>query len=72
MGQWVGRIIGVVLVLVGGLWTLQGFGVVGGSFMTGSTAWLVIGLFTVVDGPRPPRPPAQPPRAERVAPPRAG
>jgi hypothetical protein len=38
------------MVLVGGLWTLQGFGVVGGSFMTGSTAWLVIGLFTVVMG----------------------
>ena len=50
MGQWVGRIIGVVLVLVGGLWTLQGLGVVGGSFMTGSTAWLVIGLVTVVMG----------------------
>ena len=50
MGQRVGRIIGVVLVLVGGLWTLQGLGVVGGSFMTGSTAWLVIGLVTVVMG----------------------
>ena len=50
MGRWAGRIIGVVLVLLGGLWTLQGFGVVGGSFMTGSTAWLVIGLFTVVMG----------------------
>jgi hypothetical protein len=50
MGQWVGRIIGVVLVLVGGLWTLQGFGVVGGSFMTGSTTWLIIGLVTVVVG----------------------
>jgi hypothetical protein len=50
MGQWVGRIIGVVLVLVGGLWTLQGLGVVGGSFMTGSMAWLVIGLVTVVMG----------------------
>jgi hypothetical protein len=50
MGQRVGRIVGVVLVLVGGLWTLQGFGVVGGSFMTGSTAWLVIGVVTVVMG----------------------
>ena len=47
MGQWVGRIIGIVLVLVGGLWALQGLGVVGGSAMTGSTAWLVIGLVTV-------------------------
>jgi len=50
MGQWVRRIIGVVLVLVGGLWTLQGFGVVGGSFMTGSTTWLIIGLVAVVVG----------------------
>ena len=44
MGQWVGRIIGVVLVLVGGLWTLQGLSLVGGSFMTGSAPWLVIGV----------------------------
>jgi hypothetical protein len=50
MGQWVGRIVGVVLVLIGGLWTLQGFGVVQGSPMTGSTVWLVIGLVTVVMG----------------------
>jgi hypothetical protein len=50
MGQWGGRIIGVVLVVVGGLWTLQGVGVVGGSFMTGSTTWLVIGLVAVVIG----------------------
>jgi hypothetical protein len=50
MGQWVGRIVGAVLVLVGGLWALQGFGVVQGSPMTGSTVWLVIGLVTVVMG----------------------
>jgi hypothetical protein len=37
----------IVLVLVGGLWALQGLGVVGGSAMTRSTAWLVIGLVTV-------------------------
>lgn len=50
MGPWLGRIIGVVLVLVGGLWTLQGLGIVGGSFMTGSQAWLIIGVVTVVMG----------------------
>ena len=50
MSQRVGRIIGVVLVVVGGLWTLQGLGVVGGSFMTGSQMWLVIGVVTVVVG----------------------
>ena len=42
-GMWVGRIVGLLLVLVGAVWTLQGFGVVGGSSMTGSTTWLVIG-----------------------------
>ena len=41
---------GVLLVLLGGLWTLQGVGVVGGSFMTGSRLWLVIGLVLVVAG----------------------
>ena len=50
MGQWIGRIVGVVLVLVGGLWALQGLGVIGGSVMTGSTAWLVIGVVTVLVG----------------------
>ena len=39
-----------MLVLIGGVWTLQGFGVVGGSFMTGSTMWLVIGLVVAVAG----------------------
>ena len=43
-------IAGVVLVLLGGLWTLQGFGIVGGSFMTGSTMWLVIGLVVLAAG----------------------
>jgi hypothetical protein len=44
------RIVGVLFVLLGGLWTLQGFGLVGGSFMTGSTTWLVIGLVVVAAG----------------------
>ena len=42
--------IGIVLALVGALWTLQGLGLVGGSFMTGSTLWLVIGLVALVAG----------------------
>ena len=48
MTRWVGPVVGVLLVLLGGLWTLQGVGVVGGSFMTGSRLWLVIGLVLVV------------------------
>jgi len=42
--------VGVVLVLIGALWTLQGAGVVGGSFMTGSRLWLVIGLLSLIAG----------------------
>lgn len=46
-----GRIVlGVVLVLAGIVWTLQGLGFVGGSFMTGATIWAVIGPITAVAG----------------------
>ena len=41
---------GLLLILIGAVWTLQGFGVIGGSFMTGSTTWLVIGMVLVVVG----------------------
>jgi hypothetical protein len=47
MTRWIGPVAGVLLLLIGGLWTLQGLGVVGGSFMTGSKLWLVIGLVVV-------------------------
>lgn len=46
-----GRIVlGVVLALVGVVWTLQGLGFVGGSFMTGATLWAVIGPATALVG----------------------
>jgi hypothetical protein len=41
---------GAVCVLLGGLWFLQGIGVVGGSFMTGSRLWLFIGLVVLIGG----------------------
>ncbi len=50
MNEWIGRGIGVVLVLIGGLWTLQGAGLVGGSSMTGSGIWVVLGLVVVASG----------------------
>jgi hypothetical protein len=43
-------IVGLVVVLMGGVWTLQGAGVIGGSVMSNSTTWLVIGLVLVVVG----------------------
>jgi hypothetical protein len=44
------RAIGVVLVVVGGVWILQGVGVAQGSVMTGSTLWAVLGLVFVAAG----------------------
>lgn len=43
-------VFGAVCVLLGGLWFLQGIGVVGGSFMSGSRLWLFIGLVVLIGG----------------------
>jgi hypothetical protein len=43
-------VIGIVLALLGALWTLQGAGVAGGSFMSGSRLWLVIGVVLLIVG----------------------
>lgn len=42
--------LGVVLVLVGALWTLQGLGYVGGSPMSGVTFWAVVGPLVALLG----------------------
>jgi hypothetical protein len=41
---------GVLLVGMGGLWTLQGLGLVGGSVMSGERTWAVIGPVVAVAG----------------------
>jgi phosphate/sulfate permease len=41
---------GLVLVLVGVLWTLQGLGKVGGSAMSGVTLWAIVGPVVAVVG----------------------
>ena len=48
--RWPPTLVGTLLILVGGVWILQGAGVMGGSFMTGSSLWLVIGLICVLIG----------------------
>lgn len=42
--------IGLVAALVGAVFTLQGIGVLGGSFMSGSGTWTVIGIALVAAG----------------------
>lgn len=42
--------IGILLILVGALWTLQGLDIVGGSGMSGVAIWAVIGPFVALIG----------------------
>jgi len=43
-------VIGVVVFLFGSLWALQGFGVVGGSPMSNTTTWSIIGPIVALIG----------------------
>ena len=43
-------VVGVVVFLFGLLWALQGFGVVGGSPMSNTTTWSIIGPIVAVIG----------------------
>ena len=44
------NILGVLMVLVGTIWFLQGINVLPGSFMTGQIRWAIYGAFVVVAG----------------------
>ena len=50
MRQIVLVVVGLIAALAGLLWTLQGLGYVGGSFMTGATVWAVIGPIVALVG----------------------
>jgi len=44
-------IVGGMMALMGGVWMLQGVGVLPGSFMTGQAFWAIVGaLFLAVGG----------------------
>jgi hypothetical protein len=43
-------IVGVIAILVGTVWILQGSGVLPGSFMTGQSMWLFIGIIVALVG----------------------
>ncbi len=42
--------VGVLALLVGLVWTLQGTNVIGGSVMSGSSFWLAVGVVLLVVG----------------------
>jgi hypothetical protein len=50
MKAWLPLALGLLAVVVGTVWTLQGLGYLGGSVMTGVTAWAVIGPIVVLVG----------------------
>ena len=43
-------IVGALLVIMGGIWILQGIDVLPGSFMTGQIRWAVYGAIAVILG----------------------
>jgi hypothetical protein len=42
--------VGVIALILGGVWVGQGINLIPGSFMTGSRTWLYIGLIVAVVG----------------------
>ena len=42
--MWARLVVGALLCVVGGVWFLQGIGVLKGSFMTGAAFWAVVGV----------------------------
>lgn len=41
---------GALLTVAGIIWALQGFGVIGGSFMSGDSVWAVVGPLVALTG----------------------
>ena len=44
------KIIGVLLILPGALWFLQGINVLPGSYMSGDPQWVINGLIAIIVG----------------------
>ncbi|WP_214476338.1 hypothetical protein [Mesorhizobium sp. dw_380] len=44
------NLLALIVLALGALWSLQGIGAIGGSFMTGQSQWLYIGLATMLVG----------------------
>ena len=44
------NVLALIVLAIGAIWSLQGIGLVGGSFMTGQSRWLYIGIVTMLVG----------------------
>jgi hypothetical protein len=47
---WTPMVVGLLAIVLGGLWTLQGLDVVGGSMMSGVSLWAMIGPIVALAG----------------------
>lgn len=45
-----GTIVGIILVLLGAIWILQGSNIIAGSVMSGRSEWLYIGIAALIAG----------------------
>jgi len=50
MAKWISLIFAALLVFIGVVWVLQGFNVLGGSFMSGQRFWAGMGGMAIVVG----------------------
>jgi hypothetical protein len=50
MTRWLPLVLGLLAVLFGAVWTLQGLGHIGGSPMTGVRLWAVVGPIVMAVG----------------------
>lgn len=50
MTNWIRLVGGVLLLLLGAVWSLQGAGAMGGGGMSGKGQWVVIGVVVAVVG----------------------
>ena len=48
--RYVLQIVGGLMILMGGVWLLQGIGILPGSFMTGQLFWAVMGALLLAVG----------------------
>ncbi len=48
--RWVWLCVGVVALILGIVWALQGLNVLGGSGMSGSTFWAIVGPIVAIAG----------------------
>jgi hypothetical protein len=44
------NIVGIVALLIGLMWVLQGSNIIGGSMMSGQSQWLYIGIVVAIAG----------------------